>query len=580
MRTRWASLPLAVVAVLLSFTAWAAEGYNAHRFYPTPFAGRYLTFEDAQTLPQLRWALGAIADYAHMPVETRADNERTGGVLDSVLTTTITGAFSAHDMVNVGLQMPIHWFNRGRSYSDLGGGDGGSRQNATSMGDIHLLTKVRILEEGIWPFGLAVTPYFTVPSGDATRLLGEGRLTAGATVTYEIDAVWLRIALNGGWRYRGGSDVLGTSVRNAFPVAIGIGRDVIEPLNLTLEMFGEFFESENNRDFSGNPLELDLVGRYKLTKDWRLLGGLGAGLTSGVGSPDFRLFAGADFYPKPVVTPPPSTGNLRVVVQDKFGKPLDAEVSLQGPELRLGNTTDGVFALSNLAPGNYQVRASRPDYETGTADAAVFAGQTAVVTVALDPLETRLTIIVLDKDKGQRVPSRLIFQPGTAQEQVIDNPSGEYTATTAPGPVTFTAEAKGYESLMTTVTVEPHTTTTATVTLRRKIELAGKIFFDFNSAKLRPISAPVLREVARQIKDQKPKRVIVEGHCSDEGTDEYNLKLSQGRAESVREFLIKEGVSAALLRVMAFGESRPIASNETEEGRERNRRVEFILEGE
>jgi outer membrane protein OmpA-like peptidoglycan-associated protein len=374
--------------------------------------------------------------------------------------------------------------------------------------------------------------------------------------------------------------VLGVGVRNSFPVAAGLSRDVIDPLNLSLEARGEFYESDNNSDFAGNPLELDLVGRWKFTRDLRIIGGGGPGLTSGVGSPDFRLFGGVDYQPKPVAIPPPSAGNLRVTVQDKSGHPLEAEVGIEGPELRLGNTTDGTFALMNLSPGNYQIRVSRPDYEPGTAEAAVYAGQSTVATVTLTPIATRLTIVVLDQSTNQRIASRLIFKPGSPDEHSADNPSGEFSLNLDPGPVTFTAEAKGYESVMSTATAEAHTTTTVTVALRKKIEQMGKIYFDFNSAKLRPVSEPVLRDVARQIKQLKPKRLTIEGHCSDEGTDAYNLKLSQGRAESVRDFLVKQGVVANTLKVMAYGKSRPIASNEAEEGRERNRRVEFIIEEE
>ncbi|NLH48505.1 MAG: OmpA family protein [Myxococcales bacterium] len=581
MRLRRLAGILTALLLVFPWVARAAEGFNAHFFDPTPFAGRYLTFEDAQTLPQFRWALGALIDYANAPVEVRTDNDRTTGVLDSLLTTDVTGAFSFHEMVNAGVQVPLHWFNRGRSFNDLGDADGvSSRQNRTSMGDIRVLAKVRIIEEGNWPFGVAVTPFVTFPTGDASRLLGEGRITGGFTATYEINLAWLRMALNGGWHYRGGSGVLGTTVRNAYPLAAGLSRDIDPRLNLSLEMHGEMYESTNNRDFAGNPLELDLVGRYKLGQGLRVVAGGGPGLTSGVGSPDFRLFGGVDYAPEPQAIPTPSTGNLRVVVQDRFGKPLEAEVGIEGAELRLGNTVNGTFALSSLMPGNYQVRVSRPDFDSGLTEVTVYAGQTSTVTVVLYPVATRLNIIVLDRDQGHRLPGRLIFRPGTKDENVADNPSGEFSLEVEAGPLTFTAESQGYESVMTTAEAEKGTTTTVTVHLRRKIEKSGKIFFDLDSADLRPESLPVLRDVARQIKELHPHLVVIEGHCSDEGSDEYNLKLSERRSESVRAYLIKQGLAPSMLKAMAFGESRPIASNETEEGRERNRRVEFIIEEE
>jgi outer membrane protein OmpA-like peptidoglycan-associated protein len=580
MRFRALAGPL-LLLLLLPTLAAAAEGFNSHLLHVSPFGGRYLTFEDAQTMAQWRWGLGALIDYAHAPVEVRTENERVTGVVDNLLTTDLFGAFSPHEIVDVGLHIPIHWYNRSRSFNDLGDADGVTdRQNRTSMGDMRLSTKVRILEEGIWPFGVAVTPFVTLPTGDAKAMLGDGRVTGGLTGSYEIDLAWVRMGLAGGWRYRGGSSVIGTPVRNAYPLALGISRDVTDLINLSLEMHGELYETNNNRDFAGNPLELDLVGRYQFTKDLAFLGGGGPGLTSGVGSPDFRLFAGVFYRPIKEAVPPPSTGNLRVVVQDKHGNPLEAEVGLEGAELRLGNTTDGTFAVTDLAPGTYQVRVSRSDYETGVTEAVIYAGQTATATVVLYQLETRLSIIVLDKDKGHRLGGTIIFNPGTPDERIVENPAGELSEEAAPGPVTFTAMAPSYEAVMTGAEVTEHQTTTVTVRLRRKIEKAGRIFFDLDSDQIRPESKSVLADVAGQIKALAPKAVVIEGHSSDEGTDEYNLKLSQRRADAVRKFLVGQGVGAAVLRTETFGESRPIASNESEEGRERNRRVEFIIEEE
>lgn len=570
---------LAVAAlILLAPAAWAAEGYNAHLLNPALFAGRYLTFEDTQTMPQWRWAAGALLGYAHMPVEARTDNDRTSGIMDNLLTVDLFGGISVHDMVNVGLGIPVHVYDRGRSFDDLGDADGAtSRENSAALGDLRLAAKVRLLEEGIWPMGFAVTPFVTLPTGAADRLLGEGRLTTGVTATYEIDLAWLRMALHGGWRYRGRSGVLDTQVRNSFPLAAGFSRDLTKKWNVSLELHGESYESENNRRFAGNPFELDLIGRYQFTRDWRIIGGGGPGLTSGVGSPDFRVFAGVDYRPKRVAAPPPSTGDLRVVAQNAEGQLLEAEVGLEGPELRIGNTVNGRLTMTDLAPGTYRVRVSRPDYETGMGEVNVNAGRIAALTIVLQRPETRLIIIVLDDHSGQRIPGSIVFWPGQAGEATAPNPSGEYSSPTQPGPVCFTAAAEDHESVMTTVQVEPNRVTTITVRLRKKIAKKGRIFFDLNSAELRTESHAVLDDVAVKIKEMQAKKVIIEGHCSDEGSDEYNLDLSRQRAQTVRDYLVARGVDTQILEIQAFGESRPIAANESEEGRERNRRVEFII---
>ena len=104
------------------------------------------------------------------------------------------------------------------------------------------------------------------------------------------------------------------------------------------------------------------------------------------------------------------------------------------------------------------------------------------------------------------------------------------------------------------------------------ITLEG-VNFAFNKADLTAESRPVLDDVATGLKNHPRVKVEIQGHTDSIGADAYNLKLSQRRAESVREYLISDGVSADQLVAKGYGESQPIASNKTDEGRAKNRRV-------
>ncbi|MBC8052873.1 MAG: OmpA family protein [Sphingobacteriaceae bacterium] len=101
------------------------------------------------------------------------------------------------------------------------------------------------------------------------------------------------------------------------------------------------------------------------------------------------------------------------------------------------------------------------------------------------------------------------------------------------------------------------------------------IQFEFDSSVLRTSSYPVLDAVSAELKANSATKATLEGHASSEGTDTYNMNLSRDRANSVKTYLVNSGVDANRLSVKAFGESRPVASNETEEGRSQNRRVEI-----
>jgi outer membrane protein OmpA-like peptidoglycan-associated protein len=110
------------------------------------------------------------------------------------------------------------------------------------------------------------------------------------------------------------------------------------------------------------------------------------------------------------------------------------------------------------------------------------------------------------------------------------------------------------------------------------IRLPGSVLFDFDSAQIRPDAERTLAEVAEVIKGYARRPVRVEGHTDSVASDDYNLKLSERRAASVRAWLAGKGVEAARLATRGFGETRPVADNATPEGRQRNRRVEVIIE--
>ena len=107
----------------------------------------------------------------------------------------------------------------------------------------------------------------------------------------------------------------------------------------------------------------------------------------------------------------------------------------------------------------------------------------------------------------------------------------------------------------------------------------NNIFFDFNSAKLRPESYPELNRFARFLKQHPDLLVEISGHTDSIGTKQYNQKLSERRAQAVKQYLISQGCNPRQLVVKGYGFSRPVSSNQTEEGRQKNRRVEFKVIG-
>ena len=110
-----------------------------------------------------------------------------------------------------------------------------------------------------------------------------------------------------------------------------------------------------------------------------------------------------------------------------------------------------------------------------------------------------------------------------------------------------------------------------------KIELVQKIFFAFDQATILPKSFDLLDEVAQALKDATKLRVRIEGHTDATGSVERNMALSEARANAVREYLIGQGLPPERLEAKGYGPTLPLESNATVEGRERNRRVEFVI---
>jgi len=118
--------------------------------------------------------------------------------------------------------------------------------------------------------------------------------------------------------------------------------------------------------------------------------------------------------------------------------------------------------------------------------------------------------------------------------------------------------------------------------LMKKIEVGrsivlNNIFFDFNKATLRPESASELDRLTELLKEMPKLKIEISGHTDNIGSAAYNIKLSESRAQAVVDYLIKKGIDKSRLEFKGYGFEQPIASNDTDEGRQLNRRTEFKI---
>lgn len=110
-----------------------------------------------------------------------------------------------------------------------------------------------------------------------------------------------------------------------------------------------------------------------------------------------------------------------------------------------------------------------------------------------------------------------------------------------------------------------------------KLTMKSGILFGFDSYSLSQDSREKLERLAETLKDYNETNILVAGHTDNVGTDNYNMKLSEKRADAVASFLSSKGVKRSRMAVNGYGESTPLVDNTTESGRDKNRRVELAI---
>ena len=157
---------------------------------------------------------------------------------------------------------------------------------------------------------------------------------------------------------------------------------------------------------------------------------------------------------------------------------------------------------------------------------------------------------------GKTIGHELFLTIGCPGRQLLDKP--------CPAPVVAAAPEPAPAALAPVAPVAP-----------APLVMEG-VNFDFDKAVIRQEDIPTLDRDVATLKEWGDVNVEVAGHTCSIGTDEYNMGLSQRRADAVRNYLISKGVPADRLTAKGYGESQPIADNATEEGRVQNRRVELV----
>ncbi len=210
--------------------------------------------------------------------------------------------------------------------------------------------------------------------------------------------------------------------------------------------------------------------------------------------------------------------------------------------------------------------------------APIFRPNLTLVTGIVYDNETRApleaTLIIIDNVRSETLA--VLTSNAATGKYLISLPAGKNygIAVTAPGYAFHSEnfiveESMGYREVRKDIGLNRYKSGT--------VIILRNIFFDFDKATLRPESKTELERVYQLLRENPRMKVRLAGHTDSFGSDEYNQRLSEARAKAVYEYLISRGISADRLAYIGYGETRPIDTNDTEEGRQNNRRVELEI---
>ena len=217
----------------------------------------------------------------------------------------------------------------------------------------------------------------------------------------------------------------------------------------------------------------------------------------------------------------------------------------------------------------------------------LFNDTTIIADIYLAPIPKKLMLsgTVFDSKTNEPIKAKVnTVYKGNNSSKNLDAPKGNYEREIADmGWYVLNASAEGYLNASDSVEVFNEETNPVIKDLYlNKIEVGvtvrlKNIYFDFDKTTLKSESFVELNKVVDLLKTNPSVEIEISGHTDSKGSDDYNLNLSQGRSQSVVDYLISQGIESYRLSAQGYGETKPIDSNDTEEGRANNRRVEFTV---
>lgn len=576
--------------LLAGRTAHAEPGFAANRFEPAVRGSDWFSVDGLDFRGELRPAYGLTLDYARKPlVLYDLKDKEVGAPLSDALYGHLGAALVIQERLRFGLSLPLALVQGGRSYEiDLGRFSGAS---GASFGDIRLDADIRMFGDYDGPGRLGVGVALYLPTGSPGSYTGDGKVHVRPRLQFAGQAGQVAYAARVDYHVRPEHHELPT-VGNDLGLGLALGGRLLDGALLLGPELQVAASTSSTSEFLSNKstaVELLFGGHYTHAESWRFGAGVGPGLTTAPGTPAIRLIAEAsylgtfvppdkdadgipdkeDFCP---TVPGVRTGDPRThgcplppdTDRDGIRDPQDACPTQPGPTnadpKKHGCPPppdadgDGIVDGEDACPTQPGPRTPDP--------------QTNGCPPPPPPPPDRDKDTILDaEDACPDVPGIKTPDPKT-------NGCGDKDGDTIFDPEDACPDVAGPRD------PDPKKSGCPVARLEaQQIVIREQVKFATKSTKILPDSDPIIAAVA-EVLTQHPEILTlrVEGHTDNVGGAAFNKRLSQGRAAAVAKALVGKGIDKKRLKSAGFGKDKPIDSNDTEQGRANNRRVELHVE--
>lgn len=321
-----------VIALIgwLMLPALAQDGFDAHGVVVVPQSS---DVRDTVTLrrPSVgrsgQWSGSALLEYSERPLIATSSSGVVTPILDDLFVANIGGRVFLHERISLDVAVPLVLGSRGEAAF-----------SGPAAGDIRVASQVAVVDPASSTVGLGLATWLDLPSGSASRYLGQPGLAGGASLLASLELDDLTLTGNLGTQFNPSVDSFNVVGSDVAQLGLGLGYQVRSDVSALMELVGSAPFTTSSARGTGAPIEGRWYGRWSRTNGSFVLGGISAGLSPGIGAAVARVFLGGGWGPVADVSRPTApdggiseTVDLSVSVLDDHGRPLEGvEVVLEG----------------------------------------------------------------------------------------------------------------------------------------------------------------------------------------------------------------------------------------------------------